>query len=87
LKEQYPDIVSFVNSETEVKLAAAWLIDSCGWKGKREGDAGVHEHHALVLVNYGNSSGTAILNLSLEIAESVKSKFGIELEREVNLVE
>jgi len=86
LKEQYPDIVSFVNSETEVKLAAAWLIDSCGWKGKREGDAGVHEHHALVLVNYGNSSGSAILNLSLEIAESVKSKFGIELEREVNLV-
>lgn len=86
LYEQYPEMVSFKNSPKDVKLAAAWLIDSCGWKGKREGDAGVHENHALVLVNYGDSSGSDILNLSLEIAESVKEKFGIELEREVNLV-
>lgn len=86
LQKQYPDMVSFKNSETDVKLAAAWLIDSCEWKGKRKGDAGVHENHALVLVNYGNSSGADILNLSLEIAVSVKEKFGIGLEREVNLV-
>lgn len=86
LQELYPEVVSFKNSEVDVKLAAAWLIDSCDWKGKRVGDAGVHENHALVLVNHGNANGSDILKLSLEITDSVKAKFGVELEREVNLI-
>jgi len=82
----FPNVVSFKNSESDTKIAAAWLIDQCGWKGKRNGDAGVHENHALVLVNYGNAVGNEIIDLSEQIAQSVKEKFGIDLEREVNLV-
>jgi len=68
------------------KLAAGWLVEQCGWKGKRSGDAGVHEKQALVLVNHGNASGRDILDLSEEIRRSVREKFGIELEREVEVI-
>jgi UDP-N-acetylmuramate dehydrogenase len=69
-----------------VKLAAGWLIEQCGWKGYRQGDAGVHTRQALVLVNYGNASGADIHRLSEEIKASVRDKFGVELEGEVNIV-
>jgi len=85
LKQQYPEIVSFPDSNG-VKLAAAWLIDQCNWKGKRAGDAGVHPEQPLVLVNYGNATGKEIQNLASMIRQSVVSRFGILLEPEVNIL-
>jgi|SRR6218665_122315 len=86
LKQQFPSIVGYPNTDGTVKLAAGWLIEQCGWKGYRKGDAGVHAKQALVLVNYGNATGDQIYQLSGEIMASVKEKFGVELEREVNIV-
>lgn len=86
LKEQFPAIVGYILEGGNVKLAAGWLIEQCGWKGYREGDAGCHSKQALVLVNYGNADGKQIFDLSKKILESVKKKFGVILEREVNVV-
>ncbi|HIA06934.1 MAG TPA: UDP-N-acetylmuramate dehydrogenase [Flavobacteriales bacterium] len=85
LRSEYSDVVSYP-ADTGVKIAAGWLIDQCGWKGKRIGNAGVHENHALVLANYGNATGDEIYKLSEEILNSVRTKFKITLEREVNVV-
>jgi UDP-N-acetylmuramate dehydrogenase len=85
LKTQFPGIVSYPASEG-VKLAAGWLIEQCGWKGKKFGDAGVHKLQALVLVNYGNAKGAEIFELSQKIMDSVKEKYGVVLEREVNII-
>ncbi|MTI88676.1 MAG: UDP-N-acetylmuramate dehydrogenase [Balneolaceae bacterium] len=85
LKEKHPGIPSYPVGDKK-KVPAAWLIDQCGWKGKRFGDAGVHEMQALVMVNYGNASGEQIWNLAQKIQLSVKQKFGVELVPEVNVI-
>lgn len=69
-----------------VKLSAAWMIERCGWKGHRDGDAGVHATHALVLVNHGRASGAALLNLAGRIRDSVRARFGVDLEAEPVIV-
>lgn len=86
LKTAFPTIVGYDLENGNVKLAAGWLIEQSGWKGKTFGDAGVHKLQALVLVNYANAKGSEIYDLSTRILESVKSKFGVELEREVNII-
>lgn len=86
LKEQNPSIVAFPISDTQYKLAAGWLIEQAGWKGKKNGDVGCYEKQALVIVNYAEASGIDIFNFSEEIIQSVKNKFGIQLEREVNII-
>ena len=86
LKEKFENIVGYENLNGTVKLAAGWLIEQCGWKGFRKGDAGCHAKQALVLVNYGNATGKEIYHLSDEILESVSMKFNIILEKEVNIV-
>ncbi len=86
LKLKFPDVVAYPLAKGTVKLAAAWMIEQCGWKGYRKGDAGCHEKQALVLVNYGNAKGSEIYDLSEEILQSVNEKFGVMLEREVNII-
>lgn len=86
LKKQYPGIVAYLNPDGTMKLAAGWLIEQAGWKGYRQGDAGVHARQALVLVNHGQATGAEIVALSEQIIASIKEKFGVELEREVNIV-
>lgn len=86
LKSSFPDIIAFPAGKDFTKLAAGWMIEQCGWKGYRKGDAGCYPKQALVLVNYGNAKGNEIYDLSEEIIESVVEKFGVRLEREVNVV-
>ncbi len=86
LKTEYSNIVGYALENGNVKLAAGWLIEQCGWKGYRKGDAGCHAKQALVLVNYGNATGEEIFSLSEEIIRSVKEKFEVNLEREVNII-
>lgn len=86
LKEAFPNLVSYQLADGKVKLAAGWLIEQCGWKGFREGDAGVHQNQALVLVNYGNATGSNILSLAHRIQNSVYERFGVKLEMEVNVI-
>lgn len=83
---QHPQMPHYTISETTVKVPAGWLIEQCGFKGSRFGDAGVHARQALVLVNYGNATGQEILNLSKRIQQTVHDKFGIRIEAEVNII-
>ncbi len=82
---KYPGIPHYPFGD-KIKLAAAWLIDQAGWKGYRQGNVGVHENQALVLVNYGKATGREILHLADKIKTSVSGKFNIRLEPEVNIV-
>ena len=84
--EKHPEAKHFPVDDTHSKLAAGWMIEQCGWKGKRVGHTGSHARQALVLVNYGNAQGRQIADLAREIIASVKSEFGVELEPEVNIL-
>jgi len=86
LVKVYPEIPFYKMDEENFKIAAGWLIEKAGWKGKRIGDAGVHEKQALVLVNYGKATGREIYDLSEQIKVLVNSKFGVELEKEVTVI-
>lgn len=86
LKKEYQNLVSYPLENKNYKLAAGWLIEQSGLKGYRDGDAGVHKLQALVLVNYGNATGNQIFDLSSHVLQTVKNKFGVILEREVNII-
>ncbi len=86
LKKKYPEIPSFPGENNLIKIPAAWLIEQCGWKGKTLENIGVHKHQALVLVNYGKGEGKKIWQLAMDIQSSVKEKFNILLQPEVNVI-
>jgi UDP-N-acetylmuramate dehydrogenase len=86
LAQQYPAMPRYPAGAGHSKLAAGWLIEQAGWKGRRLGNAGVHAQHALVLVNHGGASGAEILTLARTIQHSVAEKFGVELEPEPVIV-
>ncbi len=82
LRVQFPGVAAYPQKGGVMKVSAAWLIDSCGWKGKQRDEFGVHTEHALVLVNHGGNDGMKLLALAREISSTVAAKFGIELEIE-----
>lgn len=86
LLAQYPDMPHYPVDEAHVKIPAGWMIDRCGWKGKRVGHAGVHEKQALVLVNCGGATGKEVMHLAEEIVASVRERFGVTIRPEVNYI-
>lgn len=86
VQKLFPNIVFYNLPNEKVKIPAGWLIEQCGWKGKRVGNTGAYAKQALVLVNYGNATGEEVWNLALEIKASVKEKFGIDINPEVNII-
>jgi UDP-N-acetylmuramate dehydrogenase len=86
VKAKYPEVVHYPAGEGHIKLAAGWLIEQCGWKGKVVGHTGTWKNQALVLVNHGGATGEEVYSLSSQIIDSVYTKFGVLLEREVNII-
>ena len=86
LQAEYLDLVAYPQADGQVKLAAGWLIDKAGWKGFRDGDAGVHRLQALVLVNHGNATGQQLLGLARRIQADIAERFGVSLEIEPNVL-
>lgn len=86
LKQEFPEIPGYIVNETQTKVPAGWLIEKAGWKGFRNETVGVHHQQALVLINHNHGSGKEVFDLSEEILQDVNRKFGIKLEREVNMV-
>jgi UDP-N-acetylmuramate dehydrogenase len=86
IREQRKAVPTFPGEQGLTKVPAGWLIEQCGWKGATLGNIGVHKHQALVLVNYGEGKGDDIWKLALKIRESVKDKFGVTLQPEVNVI-
>ncbi|MDR3251754.1 MAG: UDP-N-acetylmuramate dehydrogenase [Tannerella sp.] len=87
LKNEYPEMPSYPDADGRVKIPAGWLIEKCGFKGKRQGNVGVYEKQALVIVNYGGASGHEIADFAGSIRSAVLEKFGIELIPEVKYVQ
>lgn len=87
IKKENETIPHYIVSDTEVKIPAAWLIESCGFKGYQKADAGVHKNQPLVLVNYGKATGKDIYNLAKFIQKTIKDRYDIDLEMEVNVIE
>ncbi|CAM3892472.1 MULTISPECIES: UDP-N-acetylmuramate dehydrogenase [Pseudomonas] len=85
IRLQYPGLVAYPQADGQFKLAAGWLIEQAGWKGHREGDAGVHRLQSLVLVNYGQATGVQLHQLAQKIQADILERFGVELEMEPNL--
>ncbi|AMR31773.1 UDP-N-acetylenolpyruvoylglucosamine reductase [Mucilaginibacter sp. PAMC 26640] len=86
VQKQFPDVVSYQAGDGKIKLAAGWLIEQCGWKGRTVGNTGTWKNQALVLVNHGGATGEEVYRLSSQIIDSVYSKFGVTLQREVNMI-
>ena len=86
LQSSFPDIVHYPAGADKIKLAAGWLIEQCGWKGKIQGNTGTWKNQALVLVNHGNASGKEVFEFSEQIIQSVYQRFKVRLEREVNVI-
>lgn len=86
LQSNFPDIVNYPMAHDSVKLAAGWMIEQCGWKGRIVGNTGTWKNQALVLVNHGKATGSEIYQLSEAIIQSVDQRFGVLLEREVNII-
>ena len=86
MKDMHPALPVFGASEGQAKISAAWLIEQAGWKGFREGDAGIAAQHALVLVNHGRATGAQLLSLAHRVADSVQERFDVVLEPEPRLV-
>jgi len=86
LVESHPGIISYDVDKNFKKIAAGWLIENCGWKGRRIGNVGTHQKHALIIVNYGDATGDEVLDFSIRIIQAVELKFGIRLENEVNII-
>ena len=86
LKMKHNDLSGNVVDDCYIKISAGWLIEKCGWKGKRIGDVGTYPKHALIIVNYGNAKGSEIYSFAKDIKNSVENEFGISLEFEVNCI-
>jgi UDP-N-acetylmuramate dehydrogenase len=86
LRVKFPDAVNYPAGDGQVKLAAGWLIEQCGWKGKVVGNTGTWKNQALVLVNHGGATGAEVYSFSSQIIDSVYTKFGVTLQREVNII-
>lgn len=86
LSREFPDMPAYAAGEHDVKLAAGWLIDRCGWRGRRLGPVGMHERQALVLVNYGGADGSDVLRLAHAVQADVGTRFGVSIDMEVNLL-
>ena len=86
IKSEFQDIVNFSAEKEKVKIAAGWLIEKCGWKGKRVGDVGTSPENALVICNFGKATGNEIMEFAIRLKEEVTNKFGITLQEEVNIL-
>ena len=86
IKAEHNDVVAFRVDSNLVKIAAGWLIEKCGWKGKRVGSVGTHPRHSLIIINHNDATGAEVLELAMRIKEEVESKFGIILQEEVNII-